>query len=143
MRRLDNREAKKAIIFVCVENAGRSQMAEAFFAKYAPEGYEALSAGTRPASQLDPVVVQAMTEIGIDISDQSPKLIDEGMISGALKAVNMGCIDRSACPALFIKNVIDWRIEDPRGMPIEKVRLIRDDIERRVKELVQNIRAGV
>src|SRR5262245_48942074 len=88
----------RTILFVCVENAGRSQIAEGFFAKYAPKGYKAISAGTRPVSQINPVAIQAMKEIGVDISSQKPKIIDEEMIRNSVKSVNMGCMDRSECP---------------------------------------------
>jgi protein-tyrosine-phosphatase len=131
----------KVILFVCVENAGRSQMAEGFFnQKYAPKGYRAISAGTRPASQINPLAVQAMKEVGIDISSsQKSKIITEDMIRSSEKSVNMGCIDKAECPMLFINNVIDWGIEDPKGKPIEKVREIRDEIERRVKQIAQSL----
>jgi protein-tyrosine-phosphatase len=129
----------KTVLFVCIENAGRSQMAEGFFNKYAPEGFRAVSAGARPAPQVNPLAVQAMKEVGIDISAQKSKIITEGIIRGSEKAVNMGCMDRSECPLLFLNNPIDWGIEDPKGQPIEKVREIRDEIERRVKELVKNL----
>jgi protein-tyrosine-phosphatase len=128
------------ILFVCVENAGRSQMAEGFFnQKYAPKGYRAISAGTRPASQINPLAVQVMNEIGVDISCQKSKIITEEMIRSSAKSVNMGCMERTECPMLFINNVIDWGIEDPKGKPIEKVREIRDEIERRVKEIAQSL----
>jgi arsenate reductase (thioredoxin) len=130
---------EKTILFVCVENAGRSQMAEGFFRKYAPEGYEPVSAGTKPISQINPTVVQAMSEIGIDIKQQKPKDITEHMIRDSTKIVNMGCMDKSFCPTLFIPNLIDWGIEDPKGKPIEQVREIRDDIEQRVKQLVTDL----
>lgn len=134
-------ESKEIILFVCVENAGRSQMAEAFFRKYAPEGYTAASAGTRPTSQVNAIAVEAMKEVGIDISRQKPKIIDEDMIKSSAQAVNMGCMDHTECPMLFINNVIDWGIDDPKGQPIERVRQIRDEIEKRVKELAQNVKA--
>jgi arsenate reductase len=128
------------ILFVCIENAGRSQMAEGFFnQKYAPKGYRAISAGTRPASQINPVAIQAMNEVGIDISSQKSKIITEDMIRSSEKSVNMGCMEKAECPMLFINNVVDWGIEDPKGKPIEKVREIRDDIERRVKEIAQSL----
>jgi arsenate reductase len=128
------------ILFVCVENAARSQMAEGFFnQKYAPKGYRGISAGTRPASQINPLAIQAMKEIGIDISSQKSKIITEDMIKSSEKSVNMGCIDKEECPMLFINNVVDWGIEDPKGKPIEKVREIRDEIERRVKEIAQSL----
>jgi protein-tyrosine-phosphatase len=128
------------ILFVCVENAGRSQIAEGFFnQKYAPKGYSAISAGTRPVSQINPLAVQVMKEVGIDISGQKPKIITEDMIRSSEKSVNMGCIEKAECPMLFINNVVDWGIEDPKGKPVEKVREIRDDIERRVKEIAQSL----
>jgi arsenate reductase (thioredoxin) len=129
----------QTILFVCVENAGRSQMAEGFFRKHAPEGFEPISAGTKPTSQVNPVVVQAMDEVGISISQQKPKDITEDMIRNSTKIVNMGCMDKSFCPTLFIPNLIDWGIEDPKGKPIEQIREIRDDIEQRVKNLVANL----
>lgn len=133
---------EKVVLFVCVENAGRSQMAEGFFKKYAPKGYVAISAGTRPAPQINPLAVQAMKEAGVDIGSQKSKIINEDMIRGSEKAVNMGCMDKAECPLLFLNNPIDWGIEDPKGKPIEKVREIRDDIERRVKELVRNLESS-
>lgn len=129
----------KTILFVCVENAGRSQMAEGFFNKYAPKGFRAVSAGTKPASQINPLAVQAMKEAGVDISSQKSKIITDEMIRNSEKAVNMGCMDKAECPLLFLNNPVDWGVEDPKGKPIEKVREIRDDIERRVKELVKNL----
>lgn len=130
----------RVILFVCVENAGRSQIAEGFFnQKYAPKGYRAISAGTRPVSQINPLAVQAMSEVGIDISSQKSKIITGDMIISSAKSVNMGCIERSECPMLFINNVIDWGIEDPRGKPIEKVREIRDEIDTRIKEIAESL----
>ena len=135
-----NEQQEKVILFVCVENAGRSQIAEGFFnQKYAPRGYRAISAGTRPASSINPLAVQAMNEVGIDISSQKSKIITEDMIKSSEKSVNMGCIDKAECPMLFINNVIDWGIEDPKGKSIEKVREIREEIERRVKEIAQSL----
>jgi protein-tyrosine-phosphatase len=136
----EQQQQENVILFVCVENAGRSQMAEGFFnQKYAPKGYRAISAGTRPTSQINPLAVQAMKEVGIDISSQKSKIITEDMIKSSDKSVNMGCVEKEECPLLFINNVIDWGIEDPKGKPIEKVREIRDEIERRVKEIAQSL----
>lgn len=136
----DELQDNEVILFVCVENAGRSQMAEGFFnQRYAPEGYRAISAGTRPVSQINPLAVQAMLEVGIDISNQKSKIITEDMIKNSEKSVNMGCMERTECPMLFINNVIDWGIEDPKGKPIERVREIRDEIERRVREIAQSL----
>jgi protein-tyrosine-phosphatase len=130
----------KTVLFVCVENAGRSQMAEGFFRKYAPAGYSAVSAGTRPAGQVNPVAIEAMKEVGINIGTQKSKIITDEMIRNAEKAVNMGCMDRAECPLLFLNNpTVNWSIEDPKGKDIEKVRAIRDEIERRVIELVKDL----
>jgi|SRR5215210_1777842 arsenate reductase (thioredoxin) len=130
----------KIILFVCVENAGRSQIAEGFFnQKYAPKSYRAISTGTRPASQINPLAIQAMNEVGIDITGQKSKIITEDMIKSSEKSVNRGCLDKTECPLIFINNVIDWGIEDPKGKPIEKVREIRDEIDRRVKEIAQSL----
>jgi len=130
------KEPTKTILFVCVENAGRSQMAEGFFKKYSPEGYQAASAGTKPISEINPIAIEAMNELGIDITNQKSKEITGEMIRNFDKIINMGCMDKEACPSLFLNNLLDWNIEDPKGKPIEKVREIRDEIDQRVKELV-------
>jgi arsenate reductase (thioredoxin) len=132
-------KTKKTILFVCVENAGRSQIAEGFFKKYAPAGYEPLSAGTRPVSQINPLAIQVMNEVGLDISKQKSKDLTEDMMRNSDKIINMGCMDKNFCPTLFIPKVIDWGIEDPKDKPIEKVRKIRDEIERRIKELATDV----
>ena len=129
----------KTVLFVCVENAGRSQMAEGFFRKYAPRGYVTLSAGTKPSGEINPLAVEVMKEVGIDISNQKSKEITEDMMRDSEKIVNMGCMDNSFCPTLFLPHVIDRRIEDPKGKPIEIVREIRDDTEQRVKQLVSDL----
>jgi arsenate reductase (thioredoxin) len=130
---------KKTILFVCVENAGRSQMAEGFFLRYSPMNYEPLSAGTSPTSVVNPLAIEVMREVGIDISKQRPKIITEDMIRQSTHRVNMGCMDKNSCPTLFLHNIMDWDIEDPKGKPIEKVREIRDLIESKVKEFVTNL----
>ncbi len=129
---------KKTILFVCVQNAGRSQMAEGFFRKYAPKRYETVSAGTVPTSQINPIAVDVMKEVGIDISSQKPKDLTEDMMRNATTIVNMGCMDDKYCPALFLRKVIDWGIEDPKDKTIEKVREIRDEIEKRVLEIIES-----
>lgn len=129
----------KTILFVCVENAGRSQMAEGFFKKYAPNGFKTLSAGTKPVSQINPIVVQAMKEVGIDISKQKSKELIDEMIRDSDKVINMGCMDKNFCPTVWLPKVIEWGMEDPKGQSIEKVREIRDEIEQRVKKLVAEI----
>ena len=129
----------KRVLFVCVENAGRSQMAEGFFRKYAPRGYATLSAGTKPSREINPLAIEVMKEVGINIGNQKSKDITEDMMRDSTKIVNMGCMDKSFCPTLFIPNVIDWRIEDPKGKPIEKVREIRDDIDTKVRQLAAEL----
>ena len=129
----------KTILFVCVENAGRSQMAEGFFKKYAPKGFQVQSAGTKPVSQINPIVVEAMREVGIDISNQKSKEISEEMMSSSDPILNMGCMDKSFCPTLFLPKVIEWNLPDPKGKSIEEIREIRDEIEKRVKKLVAEI----
>ena len=134
------REPAKSILFVCVENAGKSHMAEGFFNKYAPKGYEAISPGTEPVSQLNPIAVEVMREAGIDISNQKSKELTEDMIHNSSNIVNMGCMEKESCPTLFLQNLLDWNIEDPKDKPIEKVREIRDEINQRVKEIVASIK---
>ena len=131
-------EKVRKILFVCVENAGRSQMAEAFFKKYAPSNYQVTSAGTNPSEHLNPVVVEAMEEMGINL-DKKPQSLSEQMISDSLKAINMGCMDKESCPGLFLRDIDDWNIPDPKGKSIEEVREIRDFIESKVKELVHSL----
>jgi len=134
-----NKKDDKTILFVCVENTGRSQMAEGFFKKYAPDGFKTLSAGTKPGYQLNPIVVEAMKEVGIDISKQKSKELTDEMIRDSDNVVNMGCMDKNFCPTIWIPKVIEWNLEDPKGKSIEKVREIRDEIEKRVKEIVAEI----
>ncbi len=125
----------KRVLFVCVENAGRSQMAEAFVNKYGQEKLTAQSAGIKLAPQVNPVVVEAMKEKGIDISMNKPKLLTQEMANQADLIVTMGCGAAELCPGPFFKDTVDWALEDPKGKSIDKVREIRDEIERRVKEL--------
>ena len=131
------REPVKSILFVCIENAGRSQMAEGFFNKYAPKGY---SAGTKPVSQINTLAVEVMREVDIDINTQKSKEITDDMIRNSSNIVNMGCMEKESCPTLFLHNLLDWNIEDPKDKPIEKLREIRDEIDQRVKELVAGIK---
>jgi arsenate reductase len=126
----------KKVLFVCVENAGRSQMAEAFAKKYGANKVLAFSAGNKPADKVNPVVVEAMKEKGIDISTNMPKLITAKMAQEQDLIVTMGCNDQRVCPGPFFKPTIDWKLEDPKGKPIEKVREIRDDIELSVRNLI-------
>src|SRR5919106_4151377 len=132
-------ELDKTVLFVCVENAGRSQIAEGFFKKYAPKGFQVQSAGTKPVSQINPIVVEAMREVGIDISHQKSKEISDEMMRSSDPILNMGCMDKSFCPTLFLPKVIEWNLPDPKGKSIEEIREIRDEIENRVKKLVAEI----
>ena len=127
------------ILFVCVENAGRSQIAEAFFKKYAPEKFNVISAGTTPSSQLNPLVVTVMQEIGIDLDEQVPKLLSNNMIASSFKTINMGCMDKETCPSLFVKDVIDWSISDPKEKSLDEVRKIRDQIKNEVMNLIDSL----
>jgi arsenate reductase (thioredoxin) len=136
------RETEKTILFVCIENAGRSLMAEGFFNKYSPKGYKAISAGTEPVSQINPLAVEVMREVGIDIGNQKSKAITEDMTRNSAKIVNMGCMERESCPTLFLYNFLDWNIEDPKDKPIGKVEEIRNEIDQRVKELVAGLKTS-
>jgi arsenate reductase (thioredoxin) len=128
----------KKVLFVCVHNSGRSQMAEAFFNYYASGKATAISAGTQPASHIDRTVAEAMKELGIDISSNRSKLLTPEMMEGVDKAVTMGCGVEGVCPVTFVPSE-DWHLEDPEGKPIEKVREIRDEIEANVKTLIRKI----
>jgi len=130
----------KTALFVCVQNSGRSQMAEAFFNKLAGGKVQALSAGTQPANEVNPVVVEAMKEVGIDISGNKPKALTMDMVEKAAKMITMGCgaEAEAVCPASFIETE-DWALEDPKGKNLEEVRKIRDEIKERVNKLVKEI----
>jgi len=111
-------------------------MAEAFAKAYGKARIEAISAGTMPAKEVNPVVVQVMREKGIDLSPNKPKLITNQMVQEADTIIVMGCSAEGFCPAPLLNKVVDWQIEDPKGKPIEKVREIRDEIERKVRTLL-------
>jgi len=127
----------KKVLFICVENAGRSQIAEAFANKYGRSKFSVSSAGNKPADKVNPMVVGVMKEKGIDISMNKPKLLTYQMAQDADLIVTMGCNDQGVCPGPFFKPTIDWKLEDPKGKPIEKVREIRDEIERLVQKLIE------
>ena len=129
------------ILFVCVENAGRSQMAEAFFRKFAPDRFNVSSAGTTPSSQLNPIVIQVMKEIGIYMINQKPKVLSDDLITNSSKTVNMGCMDKESCPSLFAKDVLDWNIPDPKEKSLDEVRVIRDKIKLEVLNLIKTLGA--
>jgi arsenate reductase len=122
------------VLFVCLHNAGRSQMSEALFSRAAAGRHEARSAGTEPAQQVHPEVVEAMREIGIDLSERTPHLLERSDAEWADLVVTMGCGD--SCPFIPGKRYLDWELEDPSGRPLEEVRATRDEIERRVSSLL-------
>jgi arsenate reductase (thioredoxin) len=130
----------KTVPFVCVHNSGRSQMAEAFFNKLARSKAQALSAGTKPAVEVNQVVVEAMREAGINISGNKLKMLTMDMVEKAKRMITMGCGAEAGavCPASFIETE-DWALEDPKGKTLEQVRKIRDEIKNRVRKLVEDI----
>ena len=129
----------KNVLVVCVENAGRSQIAEVFFRKFVENKFNVISAGTTPSPKLNPIAIEVMKEIGIDMTEQSPKTLSDSMISSSFKTVNMGCMDKESCSALFVKDVIDWNISEPKEKTLEQVREIRDQIENKVLNLIATI----
>jgi arsenate reductase len=129
----------KRILFVCVENAGRSQMAEAFANHYGKGKLVASSAGVMLADRVNPLVVEVMKEKGIDISENKPKLLTTQMVQEADQIITMSCSVEKFCPAPLLKNVIDWALEDPKGKPAETVRQIRDEIETMVLKLIADV----
>jgi arsenate reductase (thioredoxin) len=126
------------VMFACVHNAGRSQMAAAFFNEFAdPNQAKAISAGTDPGPRVHPEVLAAMQEIGIDLSDAEPKKLTEELAQQAQLLITMGCGDN--CPYVPGLKRDDWPLRDPKGLPMDEVRVIRDDIRDRVKRLLQGI----
>jgi arsenate reductase (thioredoxin) len=124
-------------LFVCLHNAGRSQMSAALFEQVAAGRHHALSAGTTPAERVHPEVVEVMRELGIDLADRQPQLLTRELAEQADVVVTMGCGD--ACPYIPGKRYIDWHLPDPKGQPIETVRATRDDIADRVAALVAEL----
>jgi len=129
--------AMKKVLFVCVHNSARSQMAAAFFNQMTKSKAMAISAGTRPAAQVNPLVVRVMGEIGIDISKQRPKALTLEMIEKADRVITMGCSVEEVCPASFAPTE-DWELDDPEGKPLDEVRKIRDVVKARVEVLVKD-----
>ncbi len=128
---------KPAVLFLCTHNAGRSQMALGFFTALAGERAVAYSGGSEPASQVNPVAVAAMAEKGIDIAGEQPKRWTEAMLESADVVVTMGCGE--TCPYIPGTRYVDWPLPDPAGQPLEVVRPIRDEIEARVRALVDEV----
>lgn len=124
-------------LFVCLHNAGRSQMSQALFKRAAAGRHTALSAGTMPGERVHPEVVEVMRELGIDLSDRQPQLLTVELARQADVVVTMGCGD--ACPHIPGKQYIDWTLPDPKDRPLEQVRATRDEIEQRVKVLVAEL----
>jgi arsenate reductase len=125
------------VLFVCLHNAGRSQMSQALFERAAAGHHEARSAGTEPGERVHPEVVEAMRELGIDLARQVPRKLDQESAEWADVVVTMGCGDE--CPYIPGKRYLDWELEDPKGRPLEEVRRTRDEIERRVVELIDEL----
>ena len=128
---------KPTVLFVCVHNAGRSQMAAGYLQHLADGRVEVLSAGSEPADQINPVAVEAMREEGIDITASQPKVLTTEAVQQSDVVITMGCGD--ACPFFPGKRYEDWKLEDPAGQGIESVRLIRDEIKQRVEALVSEL----
>ena len=126
-------------LFVCLHNAGRSQMSAALFERAAGGRHHALSAGTTPAERVHPEVVEVMGELGVDVSGRAPQLLTRPLAEQADVVVTMGCGD--ACPYLPGKRYLDWALDDPKGRPVDEVRAPRDEIERRVAALVGELNA--
>ena len=125
------------VLFICVHNAGRSQMAEAFFNKMSEGRHKGISAGSNPASQVNPIAVEAMKEIGIDIGSKKPKKLNKEMIMEAELAITMGC-GEDTCP-IVPNELREWDLEDPHDKTIDVVRTIRNEIKRRVEALVKEL----
>jgi arsenate reductase (thioredoxin) len=128
------------VLFVCVHNAGRSQMASAFLERMAGGRVEVRSAGSAPADEVNPAVVEAMLEKGIDLSNAVPRQLSGEEVEASDVVVTMGCGD--ACPVFPGTRYVDWELDDPSGQPLERVRPIRDEIERRVLGLVEELAPG-
>src|SRR4051812_8248323 len=126
------------VLFVCVHNAGRSQMAAAFLSNIGAGRIDVRSAGSTPAEEVHPVVVQAMEEVGVDLSSEHPKRVDDDVVRASDVVITMGCGD--ACPIYPGKRYEDWQVEDPSGRSLEEVRSIRDDIEGRVRALATSLK---
>jgi arsenate reductase (thioredoxin) len=124
-------------LFVCLHNAGRSQMSQALFERAAGGRHMALSAGTTPGDRVHPEVVEVMRELGIDLADRTPKLLTRELAEQADVIVTMGCGDE--CPYIPGKRYIDWDLPDPKGLPVDEVRAIRDEIARRVEGLLREL----
>lgn len=131
---------KPSVLFVCVHNAGRSQMAAAFLTHLAGDRVQVRSAGSAPADTVNPAVVQAMGEVGVDLAAETPKILTVEAVRASDVVITMGCGD--TCPVFPGKTYLDWRVDDPAGQGVAAVRPIRDEIERRVHSLITGLRAA-
>ncbi|MEV3938434.1 arsenate reductase ArsC [Glycomyces sp. NPDC049804] len=129
--------AKPSVLFVCVHNAGRSQMAAGWLAHLAGDRVEVRSAGSAPAESVNPAAVEAMREVGIDIADQRPKLLTVDAVEASDVCITMGCGD--ACPVFPGKRYLDWQLDDPAGQGVAAVRPIRDEIKTRIEGLLAEL----
>ena len=129
---------RPVVLFVCVHNAGRSRMAEAFFNELAGDRYEGRSAGTIPAEKPHPEVVDAMAEVGVDLENRPGTMLTQEMTDQAVRVIGMGCAVEEACPALRVP-LEDWELADPKGQSPQAVARIRDEIEMRVRNLVAQL----
>ena len=125
------------VLFVCLHNAGRSQMSQALFERAAAGRHAARSAGTTPAERVHPEVIEAMAELGVDLSDRTPRRLETELAEWADVVVTMGCGDE--CPYLPGRRYLDWDVPDPKGLPIDEVRAIRDEIAGRVRALADEL----
>jgi arsenate reductase (thioredoxin) len=129
--------SRPSVLFVCVHNAGRSQMAAGWLRHLAGDAVEVRSAGSLPGDQVNPAAVEAMAEVGINISDQRPKVLTTDAVEASDVVITMGCGD--ACPIFPGTRYLDWALEDPAGMGVASVRPIRDEIEARIRSLVAEL----
>ncbi len=134
---MSTNQKKPAVLFVCVHNAGRSQMAAGFMRELAGDRVEVLSAGSAPKDSINPIAVEAMKEVGIDISNQQPKILTTEAVFESEAVITMGCGD--ACPIFPGKRYEDWVLEDPAGQDLDFVRKVRDEIKVRVEALLAEI----
>jgi len=130
---------RPSVLFVCVHNAGRSQMAAAFLTHLAADAVEVRSAGSAPAETVNPAVAEAMAEVGIDISAETPKILTVDAVRASDVVITMGCGD--TCPVFPGKKYLDWQLDDPAGQGVDAVRPIRDEIERRIRSLITDLQA--
>jgi arsenate reductase len=129
---------KPSVLFVCIHNAGRSQMAAGYLIHLAGDAIEVRSAGSAPTDSINPIVVEAMREEGIDLADQKPKILTTDTVRASDIIITMGCGD--TCPVFPGKRYLDWQLDDPAGKDIDVVRLIRDEIRHRIEELITDLR---